>query len=125
MTILRLNSVSDSDIDKSAGRLLRQLRRERGLSQTSLGSRVGISFQQIQKYEKGANRISISRLFALCCALDISPLTFVKELSQDPRPLDLVISPKAWRFLETYSNLPMPIQNQLNVLLDAISKDRS
>ena len=46
-----------------------------GLNQTELGEALGVTFQQIQKYEKGANRISASRLFDLSRVLDV-PLSF-------------------------------------------------
>jgi len=49
-------------VDVEIGRRVRAYRIARGLSQTGLGDRVGVTFQQIQKYEKGANRIGGSRL---------------------------------------------------------------
>jgi transcriptional regulator with XRE-family HTH domain len=51
-----------NSVDVLVGSRLRARRRELGISQESLGDAVGITFQQIQKYEKGANRISASRL---------------------------------------------------------------
>jgi len=48
---------------------------ERGLSQTELGTLIGVTFQQIQKYEKGANRVASGRLQRLCEALHV-PITF-------------------------------------------------
>jgi transcriptional regulator with XRE-family HTH domain len=47
--------------DVEVGRLVRALRMSRGLSQTELANRIGVTFQQVQKYESGANRISILR----------------------------------------------------------------
>jgi transcriptional regulator with XRE-family HTH domain len=49
-------------VDVHVGTRLRARRRELGMSQEDLGAAVGITFQQIQKYEKGANRVSASRL---------------------------------------------------------------
>ncbi len=46
-----------------------------GISQEKLGDSVGLTFQQIQKYERGANRISASRLYEFCQLLDV-PITF-------------------------------------------------
>jgi transcriptional regulator with XRE-family HTH domain len=48
--------------DVEVGRLVRALRMSRGLSQTELGNQIGVTFQQVQKYEVGANRISMGRL---------------------------------------------------------------
>jgi transcriptional regulator with XRE-family HTH domain len=61
---------------------LRQRRSLLGLSQEKLAEQVGITFQQIQKYENGANRISASRLFEFSKVLDI-PVTFFFENSND------------------------------------------
>lgn len=59
-------------IDIHVGRRLRQRRRLLGLTQEKLAHAVEIRFQQIQKYESGANRISASRLWSLARALDVS-----------------------------------------------------
>jgi len=57
-------------IDKHVGRRLRWRRRELKLSQEALAERLGVTFQQVQKYERGANRVSAGRLFELAQALD-------------------------------------------------------
>ena len=62
-------------IDAHAGRRLRQRRTLLGMSQTTLGDVLGLSFQQVQKYENGTNRISASRLFNLSRVLDV-PVEF-------------------------------------------------
>lgn len=67
-------------IDAHVGGRLRALREERGLSQQSLGDRVDISFQQIQKYENGKNRIGASRLFELSQIFGVSLETFFEGL---------------------------------------------
>jgi transcriptional regulator with XRE-family HTH domain len=59
-------------IDKQIGNRLRQLRIDRGLTQSALGKALGITFQQIQKYEMGTNAIASSRMPALCKALAIN-----------------------------------------------------
>jgi transcriptional regulator with XRE-family HTH domain len=50
------------NIDVEVGRRVRVERIARGLSQTDLAKHIGVTFQQVQKYESGANRISIGRL---------------------------------------------------------------
>ena len=59
-----------TDIDLHLGRRLRRRRRLLGLTQQQLATQVGIRFQQIQKYECGANRISAARLWQLAEALE-------------------------------------------------------
>ena len=54
-----------TDVDIYVGKRLRRRRRLLGLTQQDLAGQVGVRFQQIQKYECGANRITASRLFAL------------------------------------------------------------
>ncbi|MDD5451168.1 MAG: helix-turn-helix domain-containing protein [Desulfovibrionales bacterium] len=58
---------------------IKQLRKSRGLSQIELAERVGISFQQIQKYEKGVANITVSRLQQLSEALGIHITSFFEE----------------------------------------------
>ncbi len=64
-----------TDIDLHLGRRLRRRRRLLGLTQQQLALQVGIRFQQIQKYECGANRISAARLWQLAEALE-SPVNY-------------------------------------------------
>ncbi len=59
-------------VDKHVGRRLRWRRRELNFSQEKLGELLGLTFQQIQKYEKGVNRISAGRLFEIARVLDTS-----------------------------------------------------
>ena len=65
---MKRNTAIDQ-IDANAGECLRFARTFRGMSQDALGRLEGITFQQIQKYESGANRISASRLAHLACFL--------------------------------------------------------
>ncbi len=58
-------------VDVHVGARLRVRRTLLGMNQTMLGEAIGLTFQQVQKYEKGTNRISASRLFALSQLLDV------------------------------------------------------
>jgi transcriptional regulator with XRE-family HTH domain len=62
-------------IDLHIGQRLRHRRWLRGMTQQDLAQAIGVRFQQIQKYESGANRISASRLWDLACALTV-PVSF-------------------------------------------------
>ena len=59
-------------IDEFIGARIRERRHVLGISQADLAETLGVSFQQIQKYEKGVNRVSAARLFAICKALNVS-----------------------------------------------------
>ena len=65
-----------TEVDGFVGAQLKALRKSAGLSQTNLATQVGVTFQQIQKYERGANRIGASRLWQLCKVFDVSPERF-------------------------------------------------
>ncbi len=67
-------------IDIHVGSRVRLRRTLLGLSQEKLGKTVGLSFQQIQKYERGVNRIGASRLYALSHVLDVPVAFFFEEM---------------------------------------------
>ncbi|MGD2134205.1 MAG: helix-turn-helix transcriptional regulator [Maricaulaceae bacterium] len=75
-----------NDIDLYVGKRLRRRRRLLGLTQQQLAESVGIRFQQIQKYECGANRISASRLYELSEALHVSVQYFYDGLAEHEMP---------------------------------------
>jgi transcriptional regulator with XRE-family HTH domain len=58
-------------VDRLVGRRVRLLRKCQGMSQTELANAIGLTFQQVQKYEKGTNRISASKLFEIAQALNV------------------------------------------------------
>lgn len=70
-------------VDVHVGKKLKQLRSLRGMTQTDVANGLNISFQQVQKYELGRNRISASRLFELAQILDVAPSYFFEGLDQD------------------------------------------
>jgi transcriptional regulator with XRE-family HTH domain len=71
-----LESRKATDVDTHVGKRLRQRRLIRGLSQRDLAVRVGISPQQLQKYEIGQNRITAARLYSCAEALDVPVWSF-------------------------------------------------
>jgi transcriptional regulator with XRE-family HTH domain len=64
--------------DAEVGRRVRAQRLARGLSQTELGTKIGVSFQQLQKYENGGNRIGAGRLERIAEALKV-PVSFLSR----------------------------------------------
>ncbi len=65
-------------IDTAVGQRIRQRRKALGLSQTELAERVGVKFQQVQKYETGVNRVAASRLWKISETLKV-PITYFFE----------------------------------------------
>lgn len=66
------NPKSPNEVDVTVGRNVRRIRNMIGMSQETLGEKLGLTFQQVQKYEKGTNRISASKLVAMSQALNCS-----------------------------------------------------
>lgn len=67
-------------VDRHVGERLRRLRLIRGVSQTDVAEKLGITFQQVQKYEQGKNRISASKLYEVAMALSMPPAYFFEGL---------------------------------------------
>jgi transcriptional regulator with XRE-family HTH domain len=94
------------------GRTIRALRLSKGLSQSTLGRRLGVSFQQIQKYENGTNRIGAGRLAQIALALDVPMATLLQGAQATRRkarpgedPLALLSSGQAMRLARAFSKI--------------------
>jgi transcriptional regulator with XRE-family HTH domain len=72
MATQKIDPRQPDSTDVEVGRLVRALRMSRGLSQTELANQVGVTFQQVQKYESGANRISMGRLSRIAKLFKVS-----------------------------------------------------
>ena len=68
-----------TDVDRLVGIRITALRKARGLSQTALGNAVGVTFQQVQKYEKGQNRVGAGRLREIARLLEVPVSAFFEE----------------------------------------------
>ena len=78
-------STAYNPIDVHVGARLRARRTLLGLSRTALGENIGVTFQQLQKYERGSNRISASRLYDLSQILDVDVNYFFDEMEEETR----------------------------------------
>jgi transcriptional regulator with XRE-family HTH domain len=72
MTAEAIDPRQPDSTDVDVGRLVRVHRMARGMSQTALADQIGVTFQQVQKYESGANRISMGRLTRIAKVLGVS-----------------------------------------------------
>lgn len=79
--------INSSEIDVHVGQRMRELRESLGLSQGRLGRQLGLTFSQVQKYEKGANRIGAGRLYILAALLDVPIQYFFEEIGARPDKL--------------------------------------
>jgi len=89
-----------SDVDRAVGHRIRARRLELKLSQLDVAQALGVAPQQVQKYERGANRVSASRLVDLCQVLDLTPNELLlgengKQIKPDknrPTPLSQMLA---------------------------------
>ncbi|SFC47709.1 helix-turn-helix domain-containing protein [Tropicimonas isoalkanivorans] len=106
-------------VDTHVGTRIRQRRWIAGMTQQQLAEQVGIKFQQIQKYETGANRVSASRLWEIAAALGVPVAFFFEGLGGDGMPdgavSDLVPDKEALELLRSYYAIP---ENQRRRLFD-------
>ena len=88
----RMPSGLPNPVDVHVGGRVRLRRTLMGMSQEKLGEAIGLTFQQVQKYERGANRIGASRLFDLSRVLDVPVSFFYDDMSEavrDQSPLSV------------------------------------
>src|SRR5215216_707757 len=122
-------------IDVEVGQRIRIQRLQSGLSQTSLAEQLGVTFQQVQKYEKGVNRVGAGRLTKIATVLGVPVSTFFgahdgETLERSDRgtassPLKLLTVPGALRLLRAYGQLnDGKMRRSIIDLVDNISAGR-
>ncbi len=88
MTSTDKPSLTAAEVDSLVGDRIRRRRILMGLTQDQLGESLGISYQQIQKYETGANRVSSGRLYLIAEKLEVSPGWFFDPVKSDATSSD-------------------------------------
>ena len=78
------NERRSTPVDAYVGRRIKQRREDMKMSQERLADMMGISFQQVQKYERGLNRVGASRLFQLCGIMGVESTFFFDGLAPEP-----------------------------------------
>jgi transcriptional regulator with XRE-family HTH domain len=99
-------------LDQALGLAIRLRRHAKGLSQSALGEAIGVSFQQVQKYERGSNRVSFSTMVRICEALGCHVSDLVAEVEElgeaanvDGGPHEPLTQPEAGPMLEALSQI--------------------
>ena len=116
-------------VDEHVGKRLRQRRWLVGMTQQQLAEHVGIKFQQIQKYETGANRVSASRLWDIASTLDVSINFFFDglqaekgvKIQSDAMPSDLMGDKEALDLVRSYYAIPENQRRRLFELARVLS----
>jgi transcriptional regulator with XRE-family HTH domain len=115
-------SASKHDIE--LGKRIRLRRVELRISQTQLGEQIGVSFQQLQKYEKGVNRVGAARLQQIATAVNV-PVTFFYDGDGKAREVESLLfidSSFSLRLLRAYSKIKkQTVQRQLVSLIESIA----
>jgi transcriptional regulator with XRE-family HTH domain len=119
--------------DAEIGKRVRTLRLQRGLSQTELGALINVTFQQVQKYEKGTNRISAGRLQRIAEVMSVPVSFFFAGFDEKPRASGSHLVDVEFSFLQTegalrlaraYARIKQPtVRLQLLRLTEAIAGD--
>ena len=111
-------------IDAHVGNRMRLRRMLIGLSQERMGEMLGLTFQQVQKYEKGVNRVGAARLQQIANALDV-PVTFFYDGDNKAREVESLLfldSAFSLRLLRAYSKIKdQTVQRQLVSLMESIA----
>ena len=110
--------------DVELGKRIRLRRVEQGISQSELGDKLGVSFQQVQKYEKGVNRVSSTRLAQIATALDVD-INFFYDGDGKSREVESLLfldSAFSLRLLRAYSKIKdQTVQRQLVSFMESIA----
>lgn len=119
-------------VDAHVGGLVRERRKAIGMSQEKLGHAIGLTFQQVQKYEKGTNRIGSSRLMQIANALDVEPTHFfvgaptASRLTASQNPMqyvaDFVASKDGKALMKAFARLPKDVQRSVVTLVEKIAE---
>lgn len=121
-TKMKQRSAGKPDIE--LGKRIRLRRVEQKISQAELGAELGVSFQQVQKYEKGVNRVGASRLQQIATALDV-PVTFFYDGDGKSREVESLLfldSSFSLRLLKAYSAIKdQSIQRHFVSLMESVA----
>ena len=109
-------------IDAHVGGRIRALRRSRGLTQERLAERLGLTFQQVQKYETGTSRFSASRLFEIGVVLGVGVDGFYAGLTM-PSAFASDAGSRNQRMQSLFDGLPPKHQQLIVALMQALSAD--
>ncbi|MFN3938592.1 MAG: helix-turn-helix domain-containing protein [Gemmobacter sp.] len=112
-------------VDAHVGKRIRHRRWMLGMTQQQLADRVGIKFQQIQKYETGMNRVSASRLFDIAQVMDV-PVSFffdgLEAAAQEETATDLLGDKEALDLIRAYYAIPEAQRRRLFDLARVLSE---
>ncbi|MGQ0531841.1 MAG: helix-turn-helix domain-containing protein [Caulobacteraceae bacterium] len=118
-------------IDRKVGSRVRSRRAEIGMSQEKLAELLGVTFQQVQKYEKGVNRIAVSRLVDIANALEMHICRFfdglgARGVAEDPQAYvnDAVTTPEGMQLLALFGSIKsQKVRRKVFELVKALAEE--
>lgn len=115
---------ASTDGDRRVGEIMRRERKLAGVSQGTLGSSIGVTFQQIQKYENGTNRVSSGRLAQIASALNLPIERFYPDVPDAAeRTSTPVMSDEALAVVRSFIRIKDPqVRKQVRALLKALAE---
>lgn len=113
---------SPNPVDVHVGSRIRLRRKIMGVSQERLAESLGLTFQQVQKYERGSNRVSASKLYEIAATLQTQITYFFEGLADPSAIQDGEVAPEAERFIQDF--LLMPEGLELAGLFPKITRAR-
>jgi transcriptional regulator with XRE-family HTH domain len=122
-------------VDRHVGARIRLRRKLLGRSQEQLADALGLTFQQVQKYERGTNRVSASKLFGIARYLEVDVGYFFEQLAETPgspkaragagadaQVSDFLLSPEGVEVAARFPRLPAALRKQLLGLMRELEK---
>lgn len=126
-------NAAETLIETHAAGRIRLRRALLGMSQSDLAKALGITFQQVQKYERGSNRVSVGKLYRLADILDVPMMFFFDGIepagqrppaSQDTPEQSRILSRRELDLLRAWRGAPPEVADTVSALLRAIEPDR-
>ena len=116
-----MSNWTEANVDNYVGGRIKERRVELGLSQTAVAVQLGLTFQQVQKYERGYNRVSASRLYDLSKILNVDIEYFFEGFRDD----DIPETPEAWgqdvwELINAFNSMPEKVRISLKRLLKSV-----
>ncbi len=110
-------------VDVKVGQTVLKLRRLRGISQQELAAKIGVSFQQLQKYERGTNRISASRMYELARALHVKPGDLFEGQGGDIPELPIFADRNMAKLIDMFARIKNPEKHKAILKLVEVIAD--
>ena len=128
---MRRELMKKDTFDQELGRRIRAHRLRLGYSQEKLGAMLGLTFQQVQKYEKGTNRVSSERLIDIAKLLDVHPMELLAEErnagngSANSSPFEFIQNARALKLMKAFSQIKdRELQNAVVDLCELIIRQK-